>query len=141
MKLIAHAGLFLRKDKQRPPPIPSESDAGATDGHMNGNGRPPSSSSSAFMSPVRGLPGLPNSSSPSSPEAGPSRFRSPLAARKTPDYAAGRAGTPNARDEMLLSLLASEAVVDSRQCEILTAEEVEELKKVRPLPVLVRACV
>ena len=29
-----------------------------------------------------------------------------------------------------MSLLTSEAVVDSRECEILSAEEVEELKKV-----------
>jgi hypothetical protein len=35
------------------------------------------------------------------------------------------------RDELLMSLLASEAIVDSHECEILTSEEVEELKKVR----------
>lgn len=35
------------------------------------------------------------------------------------------------RDELLMSLLASEAVVDSREFEILSSEEVEELKKVR----------
>lgn len=34
------------------------------------------------------------------------------------------------RDDLLMSLLASEAIVDSRGCEILSAEEVEELKKV-----------
>lgn len=34
------------------------------------------------------------------------------------------------RDELLMSLLASEAIVDSRDCEILSSEEVEELKKV-----------
>ncbi|KAG6332223.1 hypothetical protein ID866_6867 [Astraeus odoratus] len=33
------------------------------------------------------------------------------------------------RDKLLMSLLTSEAVVDSRNCEILSAEEVEELKK------------
>ena len=36
----------------------------------------------------------------------------------------------NTRDELLISLLASEALVDSRAFQILTAEEVEELKKV-----------
>ncbi|KAH0840238.1 Up-regulated during septation-domain-containing protein [Lanmaoa asiatica] len=35
----------------------------------------------------------------------------------------------NIRDELLMSLLTSEAVVDSRECEILSAEGVEELKK------------
>lgn len=35
----------------------------------------------------------------------------------------------NVRDDLLLDLLASEAVVDSRGCQILSAEEVEELKK------------
>ena len=36
----------------------------------------------------------------------------------------------NTRDELLISLMASEAVVDSRDFEILAAEEVDELKKV-----------
>ncbi len=35
-----------------------------------------------------------------------------------------------AKDELLISLLASEAIVDSRGYDILSAEEVEELKKV-----------
>ncbi|KAF9236222.1 Up-regulated during septation-domain-containing protein [Melanogaster broomeanus] len=38
-------------------------------------------------------------------------------------------GLVNTRDDLLVSLLTSEAVVDSRECEILSAEEVEELKK------------
>jgi len=37
----------------------------------------------------------------------------------------------NTRDALLLSLLSSEAMVESRGYEILSAEEVEELKKVR----------
>ena len=37
----------------------------------------------------------------------------------------------NTRDELLISLLASEAVVDSREFDILSSEEVEELKKAR----------
>lgn len=36
-----------------------------------------------------------------------------------------------AKDELLMSLLASEAIVDSRGFEVLSAETVEELKKVR----------
>lgn len=38
----------------------------------------------------------------------------------------------NVRDDLLMDLLASEAIVDSRGYQILSAEEVEELKKVRP---------
>lgn len=37
----------------------------------------------------------------------------------------------DARDELLISLLASEAMLDSREFDILSAEDVEELKKVR----------
>ena len=37
----------------------------------------------------------------------------------------------SAKDDLLMSLLASEAMVDSRGFDILSAEEVEELKKVR----------
>ena len=39
-------------------------------------------------------------------------------------------GTANMRDELLITLLASEAIVDSRGYDILSAEEVEEMKKV-----------
>ena len=42
-------------------------------------------------------------------------------------------GILNTRDELLMSLMASEAVVDSRGFDILTAEEVEDYKKVLPL--------
>ncbi|KAF9534120.1 Up-regulated during septation-domain-containing protein [Crepidotus variabilis] len=38
-------------------------------------------------------------------------------------------GNLNTRDELLMSLIASEAVIDSREFDILSAEEVEELKK------------
>lgn len=37
----------------------------------------------------------------------------------------------NTRDELLISLLASQAVVDSRDFEILGSEDVDELKKAR----------
>lgn len=39
-------------------------------------------------------------------------------------------GPLNTRDELLMSLMASEAVVDSRSFDILTAEQVEDFKKV-----------
>jgi hypothetical protein len=42
-------------------------------------------------------------------------------------------GLLNTRDELLMSLMASEAVVDSRGFDVLTAEEVEDYKKVNPL--------
>lgn len=35
------------------------------------------------------------------------------------------------RDELLISLLASEELLDSREYDILSAEEVEDLKQVR----------
>ena len=41
-------------------------------------------------------------------------------------------GQLNTRDELLMSLMASEAVVDSRGFDILSAEEVEDYKKVTP---------
>ena len=43
------------------------------------------------------------------------------------------------RDELLMSLLASEAIVESHDYEILSSEEVEELKKVRDL-LVIREC-
>ena len=36
----------------------------------------------------------------------------------------------NSKDELIIELLASEAIVDSRECEILGSEQVEQLKKV-----------
>lgn len=42
-------------------------------------------------------------------------------------------GPMTTRDELLISLLASEAVVDSRNCVILSSEELEELKKASSL--------
>jgi len=46
------------------------------------------------------------------------------------DHANGEDGY-STRDELLLSLLASEAVVECQGNEILSFEQVEELKKVR----------
>lgn len=98
-------GLFLRK--QKPTPVSPTSDA-----------RPPSNGSSV-TSPAR-------KSSMSSPVAGPSSPGAFSASLPT-----SQNGQLNMRDELLISLLTSEAVVDSRDCEILGAEEIEELKKVR----------
>ena len=46
-------------------------------------------------------------------------------------------GPLNTRDELLMSLMASEAVIDSRGFEILTAEEVEDFKKVYSSPLYI----
>lgn len=58
-----------------------------------------------------------------------------LVARKSvakPDGDVKRSsGFLNTRDELLFSLLASEAVVECRDFTIITSEEVEDLKKVR----------
>ena len=42
----------------------------------------------------------------------------------------------NSRDDLLMMLLSSQAVLDSRDFEVLSAEEVEELKTVRVAPLL-----
>jgi len=40
----------------------------------------------------------------------------------------------SAKEELLLELLSSEAILDSRDCEILESDQVEELKRVCSLP-------
>lgn len=63
---------------------------------------------------------------------GPSSPSRPLPSRVAQLKAWKRASGPvDARDELLISLLASEAGLDSRDFDILSAEDVEELKKVR----------
>ena len=66
-------------------------------------------------------------SSMASGSAGPSSPRAPIPTVKRESVQL------NTRDELLMSLLTSEAVVDSRNFEILSAEETEELKKVQTL--------
>ncbi|OCH95907.1 hypothetical protein OBBRIDRAFT_444192 [Obba rivulosa] len=129
------AALFFRKDRQRPPPSHNSSvSAGTSPEDETGN---TSVSSQPLSTPPRdsGV-GSPRSQTFSSPVAGPSSPRvlvpqrvSELA-RKQPGSESRRAsGIYNTKDDLLLGLLASEAVVDSRGCEILNSEEVEELKK------------
>lgn len=70
-----------------------------------------------------------------SPVAGPSSPPVPHPTLLPPRNSApsewnGTSGLLNVRDDLLMSLLTSEAVIDSRECEILSGEEVEELKKV-----------
>ncbi|KAF9464805.1 Up-regulated during septation-domain-containing protein [Collybia nuda] len=96
------AALFFRKDRQRrdeSPPAPS----------------PPSNGRSS-----------PTASSSSSPRVLPNR----ISRKSVPDSEWKRTSVPlNTRDELLISLLASEAVVDSRGFEILPSEQVDDLKK------------
>ncbi|KAF7355742.1 hypothetical protein MSAN_01492100 [Mycena sanguinolenta] len=89
----------------------------------------------ALKSPVRkplsnGLPSTPSPTkiSPTKQLPSPlSRVPPPTSRLSTSRLATQSAF--NTRDELLISLLASEAVVDSRDFEILSSEEVEELKK------------
>ncbi|THH33529.1 hypothetical protein EUX98_g696 [Antrodiella citrinella] len=131
------AALFFRRDKARQLPTSHSSD----DEHNGLNGRN-STHSSQFGSP-RNSAGSPTRQH-SSPVAGPSSPRAPLphrvsqlARKPVPDRSnsvgsewkrsSGMMGS--VRDDLLMSLLASEAIVDSRGYEILNSEEVEELKK------------
>lgn len=94
--------LFIRKDRKPPPPV----------------SRPPSTDSSPTTSPPpprRKVPPLEWEEPPPPPPPHPQT---------------NGVHTVNTRDALLLSLLSSEAMVDSRGYEILSAEEVEELKKV-----------
>lgn len=136
---VTTAALFLRKDRQKPLPSASEDTQGIASFHSpqssresNGVGSPARSQASVQMSsPVAG---------PSSPRPLPSRVSE--LSRKLVE----RPGVTtldlkrnsemgSTRDDLLIDLLASEAIVDSRGCEILTSEEVEELKKVRTLSI------
>jgi hypothetical protein len=100
------AGLFLRKDKQRPiPPAPS-----TDEGHTTPLSPPRISNGQRKGTPLR------------------SDTSSPTLRRKPglPDFNSSK----TSRDDLLITLLSSEALVESREYEVLTAEEVEELKKV-----------
>ncbi|TFY58117.1 hypothetical protein EVG20_g8274 [Dentipellis fragilis] len=104
-------GLKIRKDKQRSrPPTPE-------------NGRPATNGSS----------GIPRRPVPSSPRSGLAslsiRKSAPLSENGNGGEWKRASGFMNTRDELLISLLSSEAVVESRGYDILNAEEVEELKK------------
>ncbi|KAJ7223959.1 Up-regulated during septation-domain-containing protein [Mycena rebaudengoi] len=108
------APLFLKKDKQE--------DSGTVKSPVRtqkplASARSPVASSS---SPTPSLSRLPQPSSPLSRVPPPTRVSTSRLGNNAP---------LNTRDELLISLLASEAVVDSRDFEILSSEEVEDLKK------------
>ncbi|KAI9464303.1 dehydrase and lipid transport-domain-containing protein [Russula earlei] len=68
-------------------------------------------------------------SSPTTLTPPPRRKPPPSEWDETPSPSPNGAPRANTRDALLLGLLSSEAIVDSREYEILSAEEVEELKK------------
>ncbi|KAI0751125.1 Up-regulated during septation-domain-containing protein [Daedaleopsis nitida] len=118
------AALFFRKDRQRPPPGASSSTKSDED---TGN--------SSFQSSRDSIESGRTSTQPSSPVAGPSSPRMPMPmrvtelSRKSADGEKRTSMVYSAKDDLLMSLLASEAIVDSRGFDILSAEEVEDLKK------------
>ena len=119
------AALSFRKISQKPVLLQDE-DAGN------------SSFSSSRSSGGMPSPGRQNSFPPQSPGAGPSSPSRPALpsrvsqlSRKSVGYEPKRSSQMlNVRDDLLMDLLASEAIVDSRGYQVLGAEEVEELKKV-----------
>lgn len=133
------AALFLgKKDKSRQP-LPSEEEV--TIGSPYSGTRPLNGSISHTKSPSRARsnhsPSPSRSNTRHGSASGPSSPVMPnrLVARKSvakPDRDVKRSsGFLNTRDELLFSLLASEAVVECRDFTIITSEEVEDLKKVR----------
>ena len=114
------AALVFRKDRQRTAPSRHSDDDG----------------NSSFQSSRNSNESGRTSTQPSSPVAGPSSPRMPPLPMRVAELSRGgserrTSAVLSSKDDLLLSLLASEAIVDSRGFEILSAEEVEELKKVR----------
>ena len=115
------SALSLRKDK-KPSLPPSDEGNGSLPTTRFSNGYT-SRTNSTPQSPVAG---------PSSPRIPPLPSRVSQLSRKSTGPETKRSSQMlNIRDDLLISLLASEAIVDSRGFEILSAEEVEELKQVR----------
>jgi hypothetical protein len=110
--------LFLKKEKQK---LPSEDDLAVNHLRTLSNFSTPSPTRSQYLL---------NNPPPSSSSLN-------RISRKSVNLSESgwkrNSGLLNTRDELLMSLMASEAVVDSRGFDILTAEEVEDFKKVTPL--------
>lgn len=123
------SALSFRKEKK--PTLPPDDELGNSSFQS-------SRSSNGYPSPSR------QSSMPQSPGAGPSSPRVPPLPTRVSQLSRKSTGSEwkrssqmtNIRDDLLISLLASEAIVDSRGCDILSAEEVEELKKVCCMPII-----
>ncbi|KAG0702418.1 Up-regulated during septation-domain-containing protein [Suillus ampliporus] len=128
-------GLLIRKNKKQSSVASVTSSGNGND--VNSSERSASAASSPISPPRITSPSrkpVPNSASLNSPVPGPSSPRIPPPTPLRPRTSAASewkrtSGLLNIRDDLLMSLLTSEAVVDSRECEILSGEEVEELKK------------
>ncbi|TFK43828.1 Up-regulated during septation-domain-containing protein [Crucibulum laeve] len=120
------AALFLKKDRQKSQP-PADDDT--PNSSFQSNRYSSRTTDSSFSSPNRSFngPGSPISG-PSSPRVQPNRLITRKSVTADGEYKRN-SGPMNTRDELLMSLLASEAVVESRDFQILSSEEVEELKK------------
>ncbi|EJF62289.1 hypothetical protein DICSQDRAFT_180160 [Dichomitus squalens LYAD-421 SS1] len=116
--------LFFRKDRSR-----------TTNGAGGSAKSDEDTGNSSFQSSRDSVGSGRTSTQPSSPVAGPSSPRMPIPirvaelSRKPVDGEKRNSVVFSSKDDLLLSLLASEAIVDSRGFDILSAEEVEELKK------------
>lgn len=106
-------------------------DKGESDGERSRsslvNTSPPTTFSSRRDDPARPqLPSLAKAISASDSRVSPS----PSTGNPTNSTWKNATNTLNTRDELLMGLLATQAVVDSKESEILSAEEVDELKRV-----------
>lgn len=128
------AALFLKKDRRPPPPTSAadEDNTGSTSFQSTRSSAGPSGIySPRSQSPLTRTQTIPNSPSSVASSSPSNRLPSRKSVRKSETEWKRTSAPLNTRDELLMSLMASEAVVDSRDFEILTAEEVDELKKVR----------
>ncbi|KAJ3573692.1 hypothetical protein NP233_g2264 [Leucocoprinus birnbaumii] len=132
--LQSTAALFLgKKDKSRQATVEEEITVGSPyDATRPLNGHTKSSSReqvSRSTPPPSHTPRNGSISGPSSPVLPPTRVITRKSVNKSDVEVKRSSGFTNTRDELIFSLLASEAVVDSRDFTILTSEEVEDLKK------------
>ncbi|KAJ3488781.1 hypothetical protein NLJ89_g11582 [Agrocybe chaxingu] len=125
------ASLFLKKDRSRPPA--ADEDPSTSSVPYGSPGRQTanlslSQGSYSNRSPTRSqtVPSSPASSS--SPRSTTNRYSARKSVNTDPGWKRV-SGNLNTRDELLMSLMASEAVIDSREYEILNGEDVDELKK------------
>ena len=101
------------------PPLPPEDDPFSSNAAYSGSipGSPPSTTSTPHRTIKRKSP----------PQA---QSLTEIDWKRVTGGSISSTTTSNVRDELLMSLLASQALVDSRDLEILTSEQVDELKKV-----------
>jgi len=110
----------FRADRQKQqPPLPPDDDPFASNAAYSGSisGSPASTNSTPHRMIKRKSP----------PQA---QFIAEIDWKRVTGSSVSSATTSSVRDELLMSLLASQALVDSRDLEILTSEQVDELKKV-----------